>query len=82
MRAKLNFFKAIKILIKEVKSTFWIRIHESKLNDHVLKAKDFTSKHNLDKLLLFDLRYRDLTHLRTSLDYLSKFRQDAFAMIR
>jgi len=46
-----------------------------------LRANFFTSKHNLDKLLHFDLRYCDLTHLQMSLDYLSKLWWDSFAMI-
>jgi len=47
-----------------------------------LRVEDLTSKLNLDKLLWSDLRYYNLTHLRMSPDYLSKLRQDEFAMIR
>jgi hypothetical protein len=68
------FFFAIKILIQQFKSTSWIIICKGKLNDCVIKAKDLTSQPNLDKLLRFDLGYCDLTHLQTSLDYLSKLR--------
>jgi hypothetical protein len=75
------FFKAIKVLIQQVKSTSWIKIHKGKLNDRVLRANFFTSKHNLNKLLRFDLRHCNLTHLRMSLDYLSKLWRNAFAMI-
>jgi len=75
------FFKAIKVLIQQVKSTSWIKIHKGKLNDCVLRANFFTSKCNLDKLLHFDLRYCNLTHLQMSFDYLSKLWRDAFAMI-
>ncbi len=57
------FLKAIKVRIQQVKFASWIKIHKGRLNDHVLRIKYFTSKPNLDKLLHFDLGYRDLTHL-------------------
>ncbi len=46
-----------------------------------MKTKDVTSKPNLNKLLHSDLRYHNLTHLQTLLNYLSKFGRNAFAMI-
>jgi hypothetical protein len=67
------FFLTIKVLIQQVKSTSWIRIQKGKLNDHILTTKEIiTNKPNFDKLLWLDLGYCDLTHLRTSLNYLEK----------
>jgi hypothetical protein len=43
---------------------------ESKLNDHILTEKEVTNKPHLNKLLWLD--YRNLTHLKTSLDFLEK----------
>jgi hypothetical protein len=45
------FFKAIKVLIQQVKSTSWIRIWKGKLNDDILTTKQVTNKPNFDKLL-------------------------------
>ena len=45
------FFKIVKILIAQVFSTIWIRIHKGKLNDRILKVKDVKCKPNLDKIL-------------------------------
>jgi len=45
---------------------------KGKLNDHILTTKEITRKLNLDKLLWSHLGCCDLTHLRTSSDYLEK----------
>jgi hypothetical protein len=45
---------------------------ESTLNDHILITKEVTNKPRLNKLLLSHLGYRNLTHLKTSLDFLEK----------
>ncbi len=45
---------------------------ESTLNDHILITKEVTNKPHLNKLLRSDLRYHNLTHLKTSLDFLEK----------
>ncbi len=76
------FFKAIKVFIQQVKSASWIIIWKRKLNDRILTTKQVTNKLNLDKLLWLDLEYHNLTHLRTSPDYLEKLLKYAFAMIR
>jgi hypothetical protein len=47
----IYFFKAIKVLIQQVKSTSWIRIWKGKLNDDILTTKQVTNKPNFDKLL-------------------------------
>ncbi len=67
--------------MKQVKSTSWIRMWNGKLNDHILATKEITNNLNLDKLLKSHLRCCDLTHLKTSLDYLEKLLKDEFAMI-
>jgi hypothetical protein len=46
------FLKAIKVLIQKVKYGSWIKIHKSKLSDHVLRAKYLISKPNLDNITL------------------------------
>jgi hypothetical protein len=66
------FFMAIKVLKQQFKFASWIIMHKSKLNDHVLRVEDPTSKLDLHKLLCFDLGYHNLTHLQMLLDYLSK----------
>jgi hypothetical protein len=45
---------------------------ESTLIDHILITKEVTNKSCLNKLLLSDLGYRNLTHLKTSLHFLEK----------
>ncbi len=52
-----------------------------KLNDYILTTKQVTNKPNLDKLLWSDLGYHDLTHLKTSYNYLENLQKDVFAMI-
>jgi hypothetical protein len=49
---------------------------ESKLNDHILTKKKVTNKPHLNKLLWSN--YRNLTHLKRSLDFLEKLLKDAF----
>ncbi len=75
------FLKTINVLIQQVKSTSWIRIWKGKLNDRILTTKHVTNKPNLDKLLWLDIKYHNLTHLRTSPNYLEKLQRNAFAMI-
>jgi len=48
-------------------------MQKGKLNDHILITKEIINKPNLDKLLRSHLGCCDLTHLRTSLDYLEIF---------
>jgi hypothetical protein len=66
------FFKAIKILIQQVKYASWIKIHKGKLNDRILTTKRVTNNSNLNKLLWSNLGYCDVTHLRNITNYLEK----------
>jgi hypothetical protein len=47
-------------------------MRKGKLNDHILTTKEITNKLNLYKLLWSHLGCCDLTHLRTSPNYLEK----------
>ncbi len=50
--------------------------------DHVLKASDVLTNVNLDKILKSDLKYKKLSCMRTSSDYLDCLHKNVFAMIR
>jgi len=48
----------------------------------VLKASDVLTNVNLDKILKSDLKYKKLSCIRISPDYLDRFHKNVFAMIR
>jgi hypothetical protein len=76
------FFNTIKVLIHFILSCAWIRICEAKLLDHVLKVNDVSINVNLDKILKSCLGYKELSRIRTFLDYLDRLCKDVFAMIK
>jgi hypothetical protein len=76
------YFKKIKVLIHFILSCAWIHICKAKLLSHVLKTNDVSTNVNLDKILKSDLRYKELSRIRTSLNYLDHLCKDVFAMIR
>ncbi len=78
----IYFIKKIKILIHFIISSTWIHIRKEKLLGRVFIINDVQNNVNLDKLLIFNLGYKKLRCMRTSLDYLDCFRKDIFAMIR
>lgn len=76
------FFKKIKILIHFILSSKWIHIQKTKLLGCVLIASYVSNNVNLNKILKFDLGYKELGHIQTSLDYLDQLHIDVFPMIR
>jgi len=48
----------------------------------VLTTSDVLNDVNLDKILKFDLSYKELGCIQTSLDYLYQLHKDVFAMTR
>ncbi len=50
--------------------------------NHVLIANDVSNNVSLKKTLKLDLGYKELGHIRTSLDYLDHIHKDVFAMIK
>ncbi len=50
--------------------------------DFVLIASDVSTNVNLNKILKFDLGFKELGHIRTYMDYLDHFHKNVFAMIR
>ncbi len=57
-------------------------ICKAKLLDRVLKANDISTNVNLDKILKTYLKYKELSRIRISPDYLDYFRKDMFPMIK
>jgi len=76
------FFKTIKILIHFILFSTWIHIQKTKLLGRVLTTSDVLNDVNLDKILKFDLSYKELGCIQTSLDYLYQLHKDVFAMTR
>jgi len=52
------------------------------LLDHVLKASDVSTNVNLNQILKSNLRYKELSCIRTSPNYLDYLCINVFAMIR
>jgi hypothetical protein len=76
------YFKTIKVLIHFILFCAWICICKEKLLDLVLNASDVSTNVNLDKILKSNLGYKELSCIRTSLDYLDCLHKDVFVMIK
>jgi hypothetical protein len=76
------FFKTTKILIHFILSSTWICIQKEKLLGYVLTTSDVLNNINLDKILKFDLSYKELRCIWTLPNYLDQLQKDVFAMIR
>jgi hypothetical protein len=60
----------------------WIRIWKEKLFGQIFTFNDVSKNVNLNKILKFDLGYKELGHIKKILDYLDQFQKDVFTMIR
>ena len=76
------FYKAVRIILKQVFNSISVRIRKGQLKGRNLMAKDVRKKPNLDRILKSDIGYRDLKAIRTSPDYLENIRKKLYAMIR
>jgi hypothetical protein len=57
-----------------------IRIQKIKLCGQIFKTNHVSKYVNLNKILKSDLGYKELSHMKTSLDYLDWLQKDVFAM--
>ena len=64
-----TFFKAIKVIIKQILNLTWVSIRIGELKGKKLVAKD-VKKEKLEKMLKSPIAYHSLKSLRTSLDYI------------
>jgi hypothetical protein len=76
------FSKTTKILIHFILSSTLICIQKAKLLGYVLTTSDVLNKVNLDKILKFDLGYKELGCIWTLPNYLDQLQKYVFAMIR
>ena len=76
------FYKAVKVLVKQVSSSAWISVRKGELKGKKITAKDVKYQKNLEKILKSPIAYRSLQCIRTSPDYFETIRKDVFAMIR
>jgi hypothetical protein len=60
----------------------WISIHKAKLIGHVLTSNGVLNNLNIDKNSKFDLGYKKLGHIWTSLDYLDCVHKNILTMIK
>jgi hypothetical protein len=65
------YFKMIKILIHFILSSMWIHIQKEKLFGRILIANDVSKNINLNKILNFDLGYKELGCIIVSSNYLN-----------
>lgn len=76
------FFKLRLSQIHQVRSSAWLRVRKSKLDNRTITAGQLRSSQNRDQLLKADVGYHDLATLRTSPDYYDQLKKTVFAMIR
>ena len=76
------FFKAVKVIIKQLSNIAWISIRIGELKGKKIAAKEVKSKASHEKFLKNPIAYRSLKAIRTSPNYYENMKKDLFSMIR